>query len=318
MPRCQDVDPEYSLVRDFCIPFLLTTQNQNGGWGFEVNSESRVEPTCWALRALRNSPTPVSENCVKGAIDYLLSSQLNDGSWPAVSGAATGSWVTSLVSSVLSREADCENEVSAGLRWLCNDYPRDSGLWRRALGLLRRNEPASSHDASVRGWGWTPRTASWVEPTAFAILALRDRTEASRPAASAHRLKLAMGVLYDRMCPGGGWNCGNPMVYGVAGEPLVLSTSWALLALRDAPSHDRKTTSLGWLVRSFPEIDSPASLAVARITLEAYGCELPKTRRSLAEMFDTQPFVGAVQVVGWTSLALCPKRKWFPKVENQS
>ena len=32
-------------------------------------------------------------------------------------------------------------------------------------------------------------------------------------------------MLYDRMCPGGGWNCGNPKVYGVAGEPLVGSDS---------------------------------------------------------------------------------------------
>ena len=42
-------------------------------------------------------------------------------------------------------------------------------------------------------------------------------------------------MLYDRMCPGGGWNCGNPMVYGVPGEALIVPTVWALLALRDEP-----------------------------------------------------------------------------------
>lgn len=318
MPRCQDVQPEYSLVRDFCIPFLVATQNQNGGWGYEVNSESRVEPTCWAVRALLNSPTPVSKDCVKSGIEYLLSSQLKDGSWPAVIGAATGSWVTSLVCSVLSHDADCESSVRAGLRWLCNDYPRDSRLWRRVLGLLRTSEPAvSSHDDSLRGWGWTPRTATWVEPTAFAILALRECPEAWKPGASAHRMELATGVLYDRMCPGGGWNCGNPRVYGVAGEPLVLSTSWALLALRATASHERKTASLSWLAKIFPEIESPASLATARITLEAYGCELPKSRRSLPEMFESRP-LGSVQVISWTSLALCPQRRWFPKVGSES
>ena len=311
-----DSNAEFLFVKDFCVPFLLGAQNQDGGWGFDTKSNSRVEPTCWAIRALRNSPVPVPTESLKSAFDYLLSAQLKDGSWSSVAEAHSGSWVTSLACSVLSQDKIYSCEVQAALKWLCDDFPRDSTLWRRVLQRLRSSEPVSSHDDSYRGWGWTPHTASWVEPTSFAIQALRECPEDLRPGAAANRLELATGLLYDRMCPNGGWNCGNPMVYGVAGEPLVLPTGWALLALRDLPSHERKTMSLDWLARTFSKISSAASHAVARITLEAHGRELPKNRRSLPEMFDPRAFLRTTEVVAWTSLALSPKRSWFPKVES--
>jgi hypothetical protein len=312
----QSVDAECALVQHFCVPFLVTAQNQDGGWGFETKSESRVEPTCWAIRSLLNSSTSVSEECLSSAYNYLLRAQLKDGSWPAMPQTNTGSWVTSLACSVLSVEKKYENNVCAGLNWLCNDYPRDSRLWRRILGRIRSRETASSHDDSFRGWGWTPSTASWVEPTSFAMQALYDSRESLRPRESSARLELAAGFLYDRMCPSGGWNCGNPMVYGIAGEPLVLSTCWALLALRNYAPHQRKTLSLEWLANTFPTITSTASLAIARITLEAYGNGLPTTCPSLDEMFKAQAFLRTVLAASWMSLALSPIRKWFPKVES--
>jgi hypothetical protein len=307
MEKPRDSNAEFLFVKDFCVPFLLGAQNQDGGWGFVTKSNSRVEPTCWAIRALRNSPVPISKESFKSAFDYLLSAQLKDGSWSSVAEATSGSWVTSLASSVLSQDKIYSREVHAALKWLCDDYPRDSALWRRLLQRLRSSEPISSHDDSYRGWGWTPRTASWVEPTAFAIQALRDCREDLRPGAAANRLELATGLLYDRTCPNGGWNCGNPM---------VLTSGWALLALRDYPSHERKSMSLDWLARTFPRISSAASHAVARITLETHGRELPKTHRSLPEMFDPRAFLRTTETVAWTSLALSPKRSWFPKMES--
>ncbi len=35
-----------------CLPLLRDRQNEDGGWGFHPEAESRVEPTCWALLAL--------------------------------------------------------------------------------------------------------------------------------------------------------------------------------------------------------------------------------------------------------------------------
>jgi hypothetical protein len=306
---------EASFVKEFCVPFLLGAQNEDGGWGFYPNSESRVEPTCWALRALQNSSVHVVEDHLRSAQQYLLLAQLRDGSWPAAPEQKTGSSVTSLACSVLSPDKDCKSSVSAGLEWLCQDYPRDSAPWRRFFQKFHPKSRVADHDDSFRGWGWTPRTSSWVEPSAFAIQALRDCPSEWRPAESAQRLELAVGVLYDRMCPKGGWNCGNPRVYGVDGEPLVLPTGWALLALHDQPACERKSKSLAWLHASIASIHGPASLAVARITLEAYAIELPEVNHKLQNLFDAREFLRTTEVVSWTCLALSPKRYWFPPAE---
>jgi hypothetical protein len=307
-----------SLIGDFCIPFLLGTQNQNGGWGYYSDSESRVEPTCWALRALSNvnAPGHVSPDCLNNARKYLLEEQLGDGSWPAAPEETSGSWVTSLACSLLSQDRESEKSVKAGLKWLCDDYPRDSSPLRRFIGRLRATPAKTEIDDSVRGWGWTPRTASWVEPSSFALMALRDSPAEWRPAESAQRRELATALLYDRMCPKGGWNCGNPMVYGVAGEPLVLPTGWALLALRDQPAHEKKSKSLAWLCAEFESIRSAASLSIARIALEAYGVALPGTDHKLQMLFDARDFLRTTESVSWSCLALSPKRCWFPPAER--
>jgi hypothetical protein len=316
MNETPNANVEYSFIRNFCLPFLLGAQNQDGGWGFAPNSDSRVEPTCWAVRALSSCCAAASQEAVKAGFDYLLAAQLKDGSWPTNSEGKSGAWVTSLACSILGQDKAYEWQVRVGFQWLCDDYPRDSTPWRRLLQHFRRSKPLSNHDDSFRGWGWTPHTASWVEPTAFAMLALCDAPEEWRPSSSAERLELASGLLCDRMCPGGGWNCGNPMVYGVAGEPLVLPTAWALLALRGYPAHERKSKSLSWLLKNFEGISSAASLAVARIALEAHGRELPYRSQQLHEMFDARAFLRTTEVVAWTTLALNPTRSWFPKTEH--
>jgi len=309
---------ETSFVKDFCVPFLVSSQNDDGGWGFHPAAESRVEPTCWALRALRNVPVTISQEGLRRGREFLHHQQLADGSWPSSRGERTGSWVTSLACSILSDATESAASVTAGLKWLCNDYPRDSSLWRRILGHFRSDASISEHDDSFRGWGWTPRTSSWVEPSSLAILALRECPEESRPATASERCALAVGLLYDRMCSGGGWNCGNPLIYGVPGEPLVLPTAWALLAVRDLPVHEKKSESLAWLERSYESIQSPASMSVARIALESYGIGLPAAKRRLCELFDAQEFLRTTQVVSWTCLALSPKRNWFAPREFSS
>src|SRR5258707_417692 len=94
------------------------------------------------------------------------------------------------------------------------------------------------------GWPFAAGEQNRVEPTSFALLALREAKPQYSPANASRRRELAISLLYDRMCPGGGWNCGNPRVYGVDGDPLVLPTCWALLALRDAQEKPGRALSL--------------------------------------------------------------------------
>jgi hypothetical protein len=181
--------------------------------------------------------------------------------------------------------------------------------------MLRRKSQIVSHNDTYRGWGWTPRTASWVEPTAFALMALSEADPRLLPANASQRRELAIELLYDRMCPAGGWNCGNPRVYGIAGDPLVLPTCWALLALRrsapdDIPEKPGRALSLAWLRKDFANLQSAGSLAVARMTLQNYGIELPQARRQLQDWSAQDLAEQGTHVLAWTSMALNPSRPW--------
>jgi hypothetical protein len=299
------------LGDDF-ISLLKTLQNADGGWGFHAGEPSRVEPTGWAMRALLGQTEAQEAESFRKGAGCLQSAQLPDGSWPACAGMRAGSWITSLACSVLAANGHSAKNVAAGLKWLCDDFPRDSSPWMRFVQSLRSKSDIVSQNDSYRGWGWTPKTASWVEPTAFALLALRDAPVEQLPRNVAERRDLAVALLYDRMCPGGGWNCGNPRVYGVDGEALVLPTCWALLALRDASEKPGRPLSLAWLQKEFAKIESAASLAVGCITLENYGIERPQAKRDLQDWSGQELAAQGTHVLAWVCLALDPARRWAP------
>ena len=301
-----------SLIAGTCVAVLQDIQNSDGGWGYSASSESRVEPTCWALRVLKSPAFDVDQHALVRAREFLLKNQTKDGYWTAAPEMQTANWVTSLACAVLSDEADAKSAVSAGLTWLCADYPLDSSWWMRYLRRLRRDRNVSEMNDTYRGWGWTPRTSSWVEPTAFALMALEE-CQASETSAALNRRELAVKLLYDRMCPGGGWNCGNPRVYGVAGQPLVLPTAWALLALRHYPDHESKNLSLAWLREEVSKIESPASLAAATLCLEAYDEPVPPGKFDLAAISLDSLLQDGVHVLAWACLALDANRSWPAK-----
>lgn len=303
-----------AFAREVCLPFLRNHQNEDGGWGFLAQSQSsRAEPTSWALLALMQvESTPADREILERGLRYLRAAQLPDGSWPATPEEKAGCWVTSLACWVLSREGDGA-VVAAGLKWLCRDWPRDSSPWRRFLRRFTSEHSISPQNDAYRGWGWTPRTSSWVEPTSFGLILLREASQQVLPPETKKRKELAEAMLYDRICPGGGWNCGNPRVYGVPGEPLVIPTVWALLALREHAKRPENQTSLDWLTGTVPNIRSAASLALARICLETYGRSWPRSEAKLSAFHDKHEFLGSVPVTAWTCLAWNPRPKLFAR-----
>ena len=194
--------------------------------------------------------------------------------------------------------------MARGLRWLCADWPQDSTPWRRLLAKFALEQHGSPINNAYRGWGWTPGTSSWVEPTSFALLALERAPQGIRPRSAKQRRGLAEAMLYDRMCAGGGWNCGNSSVYGVAGEPLIVPTTVALLALRAYPQRAENRASLEWLEREVGSIQAVGSLALAHITVEAYGHEWPSKAPRFSDLYEKSGSLRSVQVVAWMCLAL--------------
>jgi len=305
MPRSDEAD----LLDRVCLPSLRAAQNQDGGWGFREDSRSRVEPTAWALLALRGVES--SQEMQRTGFKFLRSSQLPDGSWPASPGQQEGCWVTSLACWALSGDSDSRKAIGAALAWICADWPRDVHVVIRMIRKFTAPQRIISQNESLRGWGWTSRTASWVEPSAFALIALEQAPRELLPRTAEKRRELATALIHDRMCPGGGWNCGNPMVYGVPGEALVEPTVWALVALRCQPDRAENAASLAWLRANVSGISGPGSLALARICLELYGAEWPKTAPNLAEVYVANAILGNVMVMAWLCMALGQRTEWL-------
>ena len=301
-----------------CVSLLKGAQNADGGWGHRAGGESRVEPTAWALLALQQAARASQQRealaeAQRSAFQFLRAQQLADGSWPAAPGQIVGCWATSLACWALLADPDSRQAVAAGLRWLCNDWPRSANLLRRMLRRIARGAKVSEQNESLYGWGWTPQTASWVEPTAFALLALQMAPKNLRPAESVKRMDLAKAMLYDRMCPGGGWNCGNPKVYGVAGDPSVPQTVWALLALRNEAGRTEQSSSLHWLETNLAGKlkKGLASLALAKICFDVYGKSWPAGAPAVDQAVAASELAGNVMTLAWISLALNAQADWL-------
>ncbi|MGA2992240.1 MAG: hypothetical protein ABSD88_17360 [Candidatus Korobacteraceae bacterium] len=330
-----------SFVESICLPALRNAQNYDGGWGFRPGCESRVEPTCWALQALLNpaQPAPATadtaiaggppqaceENCRRG-FQFLRAAQLPDGSWPATlptaktavagdpgpaAGQETGCSVTALACWVLLSEKNSRSAVAAGLRWLNQDQPRAAALWQRWLRRLSFAPRTLRQDDSCVGWGWTPGTSSWVEPTAITLIVLNQSPRKLLSPDLLRRRQSAKALLYERMCPGGGWDCGNPLVYGAAGQPLVIPTAWALLALRRHAQRAENRLSLDWLENSLPEVRGPGSLALAQLCLQAYGRPWPAAAPRPQDLHRKHKFLYSVPVTAWVCLAASGNWQWL-------
>ena len=182
-----------------------------------------------------------------------------------------------------------------------NDWPRDSGPWLRLLRRLSsgRNKP---HNDSYRGWGWTPRTSSWVEPTSFALIALSLSPIELLPTGSDADANSQKQCCVTACAQEEDGIAGIP-IYGVPGDPLVIPTVWALVALRDEPERTENVLSLDWLEKNLESIQGPGSLALAQICIETYGRKWPRSAPSTPRCLPKNEFLQNIPVIAWTCLA---------------
>ncbi len=292
-----------NFAESFCIPFLIASQNAGGGWGYGPDSESSVEPTSWALLALGSIP-----NAADPGVQWLRRTQLPDGSWPAFPGQKQGCWMTALAGLALQKQSASQDRVERGLEWLVSTWPAEGGIWQRLRNWISSGSTVVRQNSSLRGWSWTPGTASWVEPTCYALIFLRSVAPKLQTAEVARRIRLAESMLCDRACPGGGWNSGNPLVYGIAGEPRVGPTAWALLALRNRCELSLLHSSLDWLECAYSQIQSPRSLALAHTCLAAYHRPVAPLEPVLRALYLKNSFLRSVPAVAMAAIALSGSR----------
>jgi len=261
---------------------LLAARNPDGGWPYYAGKTSRLEPTAWALLALHAAGARIS-------IDPLST-------WPRRDG-----WF-------LDRSSDAVNVGFNGLAAIvlrALDAPADilASLCKALVAMKGQKLPASTtnrQDNSLQGWAWTDGTFSWVEPTAWGLIALK-RLGRRGDVDAAARIDEAERLLVDRVCQRGGWNFGNADVLGTPLEPYVSATALGLLAMADRRSIEPVARSFRYLTAHRLSERSAMALGLSRVALGLYGAAADDVSTAIDEEWKRAAFLGNLHV---TALAL--------------
>ncbi len=265
-----------------CVQELIDRQLREGGWPFTPDTtQSALEPTALALLALPSNS--VRER--GAAIRFLLRTQNANGSWPAFSGDdAGGSGLTGLALYALNRCCAQGMVTDRAVQWLMESRGWESHwLWK---WKFRTSDRHVHFDPDKFGWPWMPETVSWVVPTAYSILALKYSLGISQQGPVQLRIRRGVEMLHDRICPEGGWNAGNGVVYGFPLSPHSDVTALALLSLLNEPPNHFITSSLDWLERRADTCFAPWSLAWTILALDAFGRPMELVVDRLASVVD--------------------------------
>jgi hypothetical protein len=217
---------------------------------------------------------------VGAGLARLLHLQRRDGGWPAFEGDLEPSWTTALALSTLTALNDISDARGRALNWLLSERGKEAHwLWRWKFKTADRNV---RFDPDKYGWPWSPGAGSWVIPTAFSVIAIKQFEVCNRSGAAEKRIHLGVEMLLDRACVGGGWNSGNRIVYGVPLRPHVEATAIALLALQDEPRREIVQASVKWLESQAADIEAVSSLSWCILALVVYQRPIEELKRRLA------------------------------------
>ena len=284
-----------------CVQGLIDRQLPEGGWPFSSHTtQSAIEPTALALLALPSNSVRERD----AAIRVLLRTQNANGSWPAFSGDdGEGSGLTGLALFALNCCRAQGMVTNRAVHWLLESRGWESHwLWK---WKFRTSDRHVRFDPDKFGWPWIPETVSWVVPTAYSLIALQRARGISQQDLAQLRIRRGVEMLYDRICPEGGWNAGNGVIYGFPLAPHSDVTALALLSLLTEPPNDFITTSLDWLERRAETCFAPWSLAWTILALDAFGRPTELLSDRLASVVDpTEINDCATLAVVWLALRL--------------
>jgi hypothetical protein len=272
---------------------LVDLESRAGGWPYYRGKAARIEPTCWALLALSaGRPTDVEVAAVERGRAFLKRLIRPDGLLvePGVPGPNYAWNGLALVALNSRDDVDLVGRLASGL------------LSVRGIQITDATPGTVQQDGRLQAWSWTEGTFSWVEPTAWCLLALKAR-HVSAPTL-AERVRDAEAVLVDRVCESGGWNYGNSQVLTQDLRPYVPTSALALLALQDQRHLPAVEESLAWLVAHAVSEKAALALALATVCLHVYGLETAEVRRAIADQDRRTGFLGNAHLMAMAAYAL--------------
>ncbi len=250
---------------------LLADRNADGGWPYRRGEASSTESTALAVLALSALPQPPD---VSGAAAWLAARQRGDGFLTAGLVHEEPSWTTSLAAMALARLGPIQAADLAAEALLNAPVTTFGGLLTAGL---------YGYDTTIEGWPWTIGDFSFVEPTALAMIFLKQQGHAGSP-----RVRSAARLLRDRALDDGGWNYGEPEVLGGKLYPAAVPTALALLALAD--EQDAVTAAaLEWLRSQLGQLTTLFSLGWAAAALGVLGQLDAEQRSQVAALWSDSP-----------------------------
>jgi len=238
------------------------------------------------------------------AAHWLAARQRADGAWPFTDAVPEPSWASAWAALALARTGAGAEPLVRAAGWLVAREGRRPGLVARALGRLTHQDERLEQDLTLEGWPWHEAAASWVEPTASALLALRVLAERAPVVGARERIQEGERLLWDRVCVNGGWNYGNRRVLGEALEPFPDTTAFALLALQGSARRAALAESCAALEALLDEKASSLALALGALALELHARGAEPLRARLEEHIERAGPPRETRSVAFALLAL--------------
>ncbi len=243
---------------------LLLLRRGDGAWSYRAGSPPAVEPSALASLALLATASSRDRAEALEAGQWIArQARRPDGSTLVTSDRKADSpgWTTPFALLLWDALGGFEAERRSASAWLlATKGKQDKPTLNNPIG----------HDLGLVGWPWVEGTHSWVEPTASSLLALAPSVPSDHP-----RMVEGVRVLLDRAISTGGWNLGNPVVFGQTLRPLPGPTGLALVALarvaRATCPRRIIEAAAAYLAGVVEQTSAPSSLGWATLGLRAWG-----------------------------------------------
>ena len=241
------------------MELLETRALPEGGFPSRSGEPFRCDATAWAMLPLLFFNPYHSLLGSAGA--RLAEAQAVDGSVSVARDHTDAYWPTALSVLAWSHSPLHVSHRHRGVQFLLETTGRH---------FKKNPDSPVQHDPSIPGWSWIADTHSWVEPTALAVCALRNRGFAQH-----QRVSDGVRLLMNRQLPNGGWNYGNTKVFGTELHPAPESTGAALQAVAGLVPHHEIKKSVDYLKAEVDRARTPVGLGWGLLGLSAWG-EAPK------------------------------------------
>ncbi len=244
--------------RTSLLDALASLALPTGGWGYTPGQPAHLEPTCYSLLALASQRERYA-----GAIDsgtrLITECQRGDGAFVLPRGRDEAVWPTAMV--LLTRVVLGHNatELQATANFLTH-------LAGRVVPADPEMSEVTDIDLTRVGWPWACGNFAWVEPTAWACLALAKAGLENSP-----RVAEGRTLLLDRAFDSGGANYGNRVVLGRMTEPIPTPTALMLLALQGKTDQPRVRAALCYLRDQAIHTTDMEHLAWAKLAFQVHS-----------------------------------------------